>query len=47
MSIEEELSTYFAFKKYDFAAEKGAVCATRRRPSGALPIWRRRSLERR
>jgi hypothetical protein len=47
MSIEEGRLTYFVFKKYDFAAEKGAVCATRRRPSGALPTWRRRSLERR
>jgi hypothetical protein len=29
MSIEEGLLTYFVFKKYDFAAEKGAVCAPR------------------
>jgi hypothetical protein len=29
MSIEEGLSTYFVFKKYDFAAEKEAVYAPR------------------
>ena len=37
MSIEEGRLTYFVFKKYDSVADKVVVCATRRRPSGALP----------
>jgi hypothetical protein len=47
MSIEEGRLMYFVFKKYDSVADKVVVCATRRRPSGALPTWRRRSFERR